>query len=176
RLDIMAINSSHRIESWSYGLIEKPRPGRFYPEKAKALEIPKGKLWHSLQHGESVTVDGKEVTPLEVADPLRPGRRIVYSGDTRPFPGLVELAKGADLLIHESTFMDDLAERADEDGHSTTLQAAEIAREAGVKKLALTHISSRYTEPSLLLEEAKTVFKNVIVAEDFLELDIALPR
>jgi len=175
-LDVVAARSSHRVESWSYGLFEKPRPGRFHPEKARALGVPEGRLWHMLQHGEAVTVEGRVVEPAQVADPPRPGRRIVYSGDTRPYPGMVELARGADLLIHEATFSHELQERAAEDGHTTAREAAEVAREAGAKRLALVHISSRYYDPEVLLEEARQVFEDVFVAEDLMEIEVPLPR
>jgi len=175
-LEVVAVRSSHRVESWSYGLFEEPRPGRFHPDKARALGVPEGRLWHRLQHGEPVTVDGRTIQPQEVTDPPRPGRRIVYSGDTRPYPGMVELARGADLLIHEATFTDELQERAEEDGHTTAREAAEVAREAGAKRLALVHISSRYYDPDVLLEEAKQVYEDVFVAEDLMEIEIPLPR
>jgi len=176
RLDVVAVKSSHRVESWSYGLLEKPRPGRFHPEKAVALGVPKGRLWHALQHGEAVTVEGRAVEPMQVSDPPRPGRRIVISGDTRPYPGMIELAGGADLLIHEATFSQELQGRAEEDGHTTAREAAEVAREAGAKRLALVHISSRYFDPGVLLEEARQVFADVFVAEDLMEIELPLPR
>ena len=176
RLDVVAARSSHRVESWSYGLFEKPRPGRFHPEKARALGVPEGRLWHVLQHGEPVTVEGRVVEPMQVSDPPRPGRRIVYSGDTRPYLGMIELARGADLLIHEATFSEELRERAAEDGHTTVREAAEMAREVGARRLALTHISSRYYDPDVLLEEARQVFEDVFVAEDLMEIELPLPR
>jgi len=79
-LEVVAVRSSHRVKSFSYGLFEEPRPGRFHPEKARALGVPEGRLWHRLQHGEPVTVEGRRVEPMMVVDPPRPGRRIVYSG------------------------------------------------------------------------------------------------
>ena len=176
RLDLVAVRSSHRVESWSYGLHEKPRPGRFHPDKAKALGVPEGRLWHALQHGEAVTVEGGTVEPMQVSDPPRPGRKVVYSGDTRPFPEMIELAGGADLLIHEATFSHELHDRAEEDGHTTAREAAEVAREAGAKRLALIHISSRYFDPGVLLEEARQVFEDVFVAEDLMEIELPLPR
>jgi len=176
RLEVVAVKSSHRVESWSYGLIEKPRPGRFHPDKAKALGVPEGRLWHALQHGEAVTVEGRTVEPTQVSDPPRPGRRIVISGDTRPYPEMIELARSADLLIHEATFSHDLQERAEEDGHTTAREAAEVAKEAGAKMLALIHISSRYFDPDVLLEEAKQVYKDVFIAEDLMEIELPLSR
>jgi ribonuclease Z len=175
-LEVVAVRSSHRVESWSYGLFEKHRPGRFHPDKARALGVPEGRLWHRLQHGDAVTVEGRVIEPTQVSDPPRPGRRVVYSGDTRPYPGMIELARGADLLIHEATFSHELQERAAEDGHTTAQEAAEVAREAGAKRLALVHISSRYYDPDVLLEEARQVFEDVFVAEDLMEIEIPLPR
>jgi len=174
RMMIMAIRSQHIVEGLGFGVVEKPRPGRFHPERARALGVPEGGLWHRLQHGGEVTVDGVVVRPEMVTDPIRRGRRIVYSGDTRPTGELVELSRGADVLIHEATFMDDLKERAAEDGHSTAAEAAETAREACVKTLVLTHISSRYPDPDVLLCEAKKVFGGVVVAEDLMELEVPL--
>jgi ribonuclease Z len=174
RIQIVAIRSQHIVEGWSYGVFEKPRPGRFHPDQARALGVPKGRLWNMLQHGVEVTVDDRVVKPEQVTDPLRRGRRIVYSGDTRPTPELVELARGADVLIHEATFAEELKERAAEDGHSTAAEAAETAREAGVKTLVLTHVSSRYPDPGVLLGEAEKVFRDVVVAEDLMEIDVPL--
>ncbi|MGB9960448.1 MAG: ribonuclease Z [Candidatus Bathyarchaeales archaeon] len=172
---IQAVWSNHVIPSLAYALVEKPRPGKFYPEKAKALGVPEGPLWGRLQHGKKVKLEnGKVVKPEEVMGPPRPGRKIVYTGDTRPFDGLVKFATGADLLIHDATLDDELAERAEEDGHSTPSQAAKTAKEAKVKKLVLTHISARYTDASVLLRQAKKVFKNTVVAEDFLKIEVPL--
>jgi ribonuclease Z len=105
-------------------------------------------------------------------DPPRPGRKIVYTGDTRPFEGLADFAAEADLLIHDATLDDELAERAYEDGHSTPSQAAENAKKAGVKRLVLTHISARYEDPKVLLKQAKKIFKNTQIAEDFMEIEV----
>ena len=174
RIRIIAVRSQHIVEGWSYSIVEKPRPGRFHPDRAMALGVPEGRLWHRLQHGDEVTFEGRVVKPEQVTDPLRRGRRIVYSGDTRPTEELVELARGADVLIHEATFIDELKDRAAEDGHSTAAEAAETAREAGVKTLVLTHVSSRYPDPGVLLGEAKKVFGDVVVAEDLMELEVPL--
>lgn len=169
---IEAICAEHRAMAWSFGFFESSRPGRFHPEKAEKLGIPKGKLWHKLQYGEVVEYNGYVFKPIQVADEPRKGRSIVYSGDTAPSRTLVEFADDADLLIHEATFIEELATRAEENGHTTALQAGILAAEANVKCLVLTHISSRYPEPKLLLEEAKQAFNNVIIAEDLMELKL----
>ena len=106
--------------------------------------------------------------------PPRAGRKIVYTGDTRPFEAFAKFAADADLVIHESTFDDSLAEKAALDGHSTPSQAAQEAKAANAKQLVLTHISARYPDATLLLEQAKKVFANTVLAEDFMELELPL--
>jgi len=170
---VQAVWANHVTPSLAYALVEKPRPGKFYPEKAKALGVPEGPLWGQLQRGKSVRLpDGRIIKPEDVLGPPRPGRKIVYTGDTRPFEGLVEFAANADLLIHDATLGDELAERAYEDGHSTPSQAAETARKASAKKLVLTHISARYEDPRELFEQARKIFENTVVAEDFLSIEV----
>jgi ribonuclease Z len=172
---VQAVWANHVIPSLVYAFVEKPRPGKFYPEKAKALGVPEGPLWGQLQHGKEIKLqNGKIVKPEQVMGPPRPGRKIVYTGDTRPFDGLVEFAANADLLIHDATLDDKLAEKADEDGHSTPSQAAKIAKRAKAKNLVLTHISARYEDTSMLLKQARKIFKNTLVAEDLLRIEIPL--
>lgn len=161
--------------SLSYALIEKPRLGRFSPEKAKALGVLEGPLWSRLQHGGKVKLaDGRVVKPEQVVGAPRLGRKIVYSGDTRPTKSLTELAVNADLLIHEATFDDELLRRAQEDGHSTPSQAAATAKKASVKRLILTHFSPRYKNAQVQLKQAKKIFPHVDVAKDFMEIEIPL--
>jgi ribonuclease Z len=172
---LVAVKSNHAVESYSYAFVEKPRPGKFYPKKAQTLGVPKGELWSKLQSGKEIQLaDGKVVEPSNVMGPPRTGRKIVYTGDTKPFDGFAKFAADADLIIHESTFDDSLAEKAALDGHSTPSQAAEQAKAAGAKQLVLTHVSARYPDASLLLEQAKKVFANSVLAEDFLELELPL--
>jgi ribonuclease Z len=172
---LTCVKSNHAVESYAYAFTEKPRPGRFYPKKAQRLKVPKGELWSKLQRGEEITLpNGELIKPTDVMGPQRAGRKIVYTGDTRPFEGFAKFAAGADLVIHESTFDDSLIEKAKLDGHSTPSQAAEEAKAAGAKQLVLTHISARYPDATLLLEQAKKVFANTIVAQDFLELELQL--
>jgi len=173
--EVYAAQSDHIDHSLAYALIEKPRPGRFNIEKARKLGVPEGPLWSKLQGGSSVKLpSGRIVKPEMVLGPPRPGRKIVYSGDTRQSENLVKLAENADLLIHEATFDDELTERAVEDGHSTPGMAAETAKKAGVKRLVLTHISARYKDAGLLLEQARKIFVNTELAEDFLRLELPL--
>jgi ribonuclease Z len=172
---LVAAKSNHAILSYAYAFAEKQRAGKFYPKKAQALGIPLGELCSKLQNGEEITLtDGRWVKPSDVLGPPRAGRKIVYTGDTRPFVGFAKFAADADLVIHESTFDDALAEKAALDGHSTPSQAAAEAKAAEAKQLVLTHISARYPDATLLLEQAKKVFANTLVAEDFMKIDMPL--
>ena len=172
---LTAAKSNHSVESYAYAFVENPRPGKFYPKKAQALGVPLGELWSKLQSGKEVTLtDGRLVKSSDVMGPPRAGRKIVYTGDTRPFEGFAEFASEADLVIHESTFDDALVEKAKLDGHSTPSQAAEEAKAAGAKLLVLTHVSARYPDATLLLEQARKIFANTLVAEDFLKLELPL--
>jgi ribonuclease Z len=172
--NIVAVKAQHRATAFSYGFFEAPRRGRFHPERARKLGVPEGELWGRLQHGETVMVNEVVVHPSQVCEPERTGRSMVYSGDTSPNEALMELSKKVNLLIHEATFLDELSDRALEDGHTTVLQAAQFARDAEVGQLVLTHISSRYPDSEILLEEAVKIFPNTQVAEDLLEIDIPL--
>jgi ribonuclease Z len=173
---IHAVWADHRVPNLAYALLEKERPGKFYPEKARSLGVPEGPLWSRLQHGEEVTLeDERVILPEQVVGPPRRGRKIVYSGDTRPCDALLELARDADLLIHEATIDDALAERAGQFGHSTPRQAALLAKEANAKRLVLTHIGLRFSDAAVLEKQAETIFPNVQVAKDFMELTIPYP-
>ncbi len=165
----------HRgANAFGYALAEETRLGRFDPEQARALGIPEGPLWGRIHKGESVTLDdGRVVAPAELVGPPRPGRTVVYSGDTRPCAATVEAARGADVLIHEATFGDDEAERAAETGHSTAREAAGVAAEAGVRRLLMTHVSARYSWDTGAIErEAREVFAASAYARDGTEVDV----
>ena len=172
---IEAAESNHVMSSFAYAFIEKQRPGKFYPEKAKAMGVPEGELWSKLQRGEKVKLaNGKTVKPEDIMGSIRNGRKIVYTGDTRPFKDFARFASGANLIIHDATLDDTLVEKANQDGHSTPSQAAEQAAKAKAKRLILTHISARYPDAKLLLDQAQKGFKNVAIAEDFLEIELPL--
>ncbi len=173
--EVRAVWADHVVPSLAYALIEKPRPGKFNPKKAKALGIPEGPLWSKLQQGSTVKLpNGRVVKSEEVVGPPRPGRKVVYSGDTRPTENISELAQNADLLIHDGTLDDELTDRAYEDGHSTASQAAETANKAKVKWLILTHISARYKNPDVLVEQARKIFPKTDIAEDFMKIGLPL--
>ncbi len=162
----------HVQNACGYTFEEYERPGKFNRRRAEELGLKPGPLYKTLQRGEPVRVEGKVIRPDDVIGPPRAGRKIVYTGDTRPFEGVTEAARHADLLIHEATLAEDLAEYAQTVGHATAREAAVIALQAQVKVLALTHISSRYANANVLLDEAQRVFKDTIVAEDYLSIDV----
>ncbi|MBS7655731.1 ribonuclease Z [Candidatus Bathyarchaeota archaeon] len=164
---------NHTIPCLSFALIEKPKPGKFNPEKARKLGVPEGPLWKKLQMGESVKIGSKIIKSREVVGPPRLGAKIVYSSDTRPCKAIEKLSKNADLLIFDSTFDDFKKDKASEYGHSTCIQAAKIARKAKVKKLVLTHLSPIYEGcEEKLFEQAKKIFKETILAEDLMKITI----
>ena len=171
--EIQVVPVDHRTDSVGYALVEHLRLGRFDPDRARQLGVPEGPLWGKIHRGETVTLpDGRRVAPEELVGKARPGRRLVYSGDTRPCPALLEAARDADLLIHEATFGEEERDRARETGHSTAREAAELARTAGVRRLALTHISARYTrEAPELLAEAQALFPETVVARDGMKIE-----
>ena len=171
--DIVTFATRHGRRSLGYALVEHDRLGRFDPGRARELGVPEGPLFGRLHKGETVEVDGRSIGPEEVVGEARPGRRVVYTGDTRPVKATVESARGADLLIHESTFAEEEAPRARETDHSTAREAARVARDAGVRRLLLTHLSPRYgMNPEILAREARSVFPEVEVARDGLELEV----
>jgi ribonuclease Z len=172
--EIAVFETEHRADTVGYALVEHTRLGRFNPDRARKLAIPEGPFWGQLHKGKTVTLaDGRTVGPAELVGPPRPGRTLVYSGDTRPHPSVVEASRGADLLVHEATFGGDEMERARETGHSTAAEAARVALDAGVRRLVLTHISSRYNRDAAeLLAEARAVFPETVIARDGMTLDV----
>ena len=163
----------HSAPCLALALQEKPRPGRFNLDGALALGIPEGPLFGRLQKGETVTLDdGRDISPADVLGPARRGRRIVYVTDTVYYPPIIPFCRGADLLIHEGMFTSDMEDEARVRRHCTAAQAASIAKEAGARRLILTHISARHTDPRPLRDEARAVFPDSDVAQDLMEVEI----
>jgi len=166
-LTVTARPLEHRDVAMGFRLAERTRPGRFHPERARALGVPEGPAFGRLQNGESVTADdGTTVRPEQVMGPPRPGIALAYVTDTRPCDGGRVLADNVDLLYHDATFTDSLHARAVETGHSTAREAAEVARDAGADRLLLGHISARYDNPTPLEGEATAVFSRSSIAEE----------
>ena len=173
---IEAVQVDHGASAIGYALVEEQRPGRFDVEAAARLGVPSGPLFGALQRGEDVTLaDGTVVRPRDVLGDARRGRRIVLTGDTRPARSVLEAAVDADLLVHDGTFLADEADRAEETGHSTARDAAEVARAAGVRMLVLTHLSNRYFGPEVV-REARAVFPRTVVPRDFDIIAIPFPE
>ena len=173
-LETIAVD--HGVPAVGYSLVEDERPGRFDVETATALGVPDGPERGILQRGESVTLaGGQEIAPDQVLGPARAGRKLVLSGDTAPTASVVEAATAADVLVHEATFLADERERARETLHSTAGEAALVAREAGVRMLALTHVSTRYFGHQVV-EEARELFPATVVPRDFDLVEIPFPE
>ncbi len=175
---VTGFSVSHGMPALGYVLEEDPRPGRFDRERAIELGVPPGPLFGRLQRGETirVTKDGqeREVQPSDVMGAPRPGRKIVYTGDTRPvIPVLISYGKEPDLLIHDATYDESEAKRAAEFYHATAAQAGQAAAAVNARTLALTHISSRYTDTANHANEAKSAFAGtVLVPEDLFMLEV----
>ena len=164
----------HRMAANGYALVEDSRPGRLDPEAAVRLGVRPGPDLGRLQAGETVQGSNGEVKPDEVMGEERAGRKIVITGDTAPCEMTRIAAHQAELLVHDGSFAAEEAERAAETGHSTAVQAAEIARDAGVAILALVHVSSRYNVGEVL-DEARQVFAGATAPRDFDVVEIPLP-
>ncbi len=164
----------HEIECWGYSFMEQDKPGEFDREKAIALGVPVGPLFSELQHGRSVKAGGKTVKPEQVLDAskARKGRKISIVFDTLASKSYVKAVEGSDVLVHEASFLEERAERAQETMHSTALQAGQIAAQANCKKLVLFHLSARHKEGEKFENEARKAFGNVVVAKDLMEMEV----
>jgi ribonuclease Z len=165
--------TKHTVPNLAYSIEEKRSP-KFLQEKAMALGVKPGPDFGKLQAGVSINLGDKKVLPEQVLGEERKGRRIVYSGDTRPCSDMINFSQGVDILIHESTFDNSHQDKAVENGHSTASEAAKIAKTAQVRKLILTHISTRYRDTDLLLEEALKIFENSQMAQDLMRIEVKL--
>lgn len=162
-----AFNVRHRGTAFGYALVEEDRPGRFDAARAAEFGVAFGPDLGRLQRGEAVG----GVDPAEVVGPPRVGRRLVFSGDTAPCDAVRVAADGADLLVHEATFTSEERRRAAETGHSTAAQAAGLAEEAGVRMLALVHVSTRYAGREIL-DEARASFPGTELPRDFDTIEV----
>ncbi|MDQ4040569.1 MAG: ribonuclease Z [Actinomycetota bacterium] len=168
---VAAFPVEHRVSAFGYVLFEDERPGRFDAELAEKLGVQPGPDFGRLQRGEAVG----DVTPDHVVGASRAGRKVVVSGDTAPCDALRVAAHEADLLIHEATFAEEETDRAAQTAHATATQAATIAREAQVRMLALTHLSTRYGGGEVR-DEARAVFENTVVPRDFDTVELPFPE
>jgi ribonuclease Z len=169
---IRATKARHSVEAFAFLLEEHERPGIFDPQSAKRLGIPEGRKWSSLQHGRSVVVGGKRFRPADVMGEKRRGRKVGYSGDTRPTVSLARFFRDSDLLIFDSTFSPDDRDKAEERMHSTSVEAAELSRNANARKLILTHFSARYRRVESLLRDARKIMPETVAAADGLTIEV----
>jgi ribonuclease Z len=172
--EIRVFATEHGGGSVGYAVREDERRGKFDPEKARAAGIPEGPLWGKLTKGEPVTLPNLPTfQPSAFVGPKRPGRLVVFTGDTRPCPSVVDAAQGADLLIHEATFGEEEKDRAKETGHSTAREAAQVAFAAKARRLVLSHVSARYSiSADELVKEAREVFNETVVAKDGMTVEV----
>lgn len=174
---IEAVPARHSCFTLAYALEERQRPGRFHVEHAQKLGVPSGPLYGKLQSGERVVLpDGREIEPEQVLGAPRRGRKIVYATDTRPCEEVARLAQDADLLIHDGMFDDDMTEQAHQKGHSTVVQAAQLASRANVSALLLTHLSPRYLSDAPLVEKARRLFSATSMARDLMEITLPMDK
>ncbi|OYT39179.1 MAG: ribonuclease Z [Candidatus Altiarchaeales archaeon ex4484_43] len=171
RYKITCARTEHTENSLAYCFEEKPKR-RFLKKRALELGVPEGRLFSKLQRGETVEIKGRKITPDQVLTKPIPGRKVVYTGDTRVCENIIKLAENADVLIHDGTFSHEELEKVAKAGHSTVKQAAEVAKKANVKRLFLTHISQRYTDPKKLEREAREIFPESYIAEDLMRIKI----
>ena len=170
---IQAQRVKHNVPALAYSIEEKKKP-RFLREKAIELGVPVGPDFGKLHNGEEVEINGKIIKPEQVLGEPRKGRKVTYSGDTRPCEEMIMLARDSTLLIHESTFIQKEKTNAEEYGHSTSSDAAYIAKDSNSKELILTHISTRYGPEygEIMLKEAREIFENVKLAYDYMEIEL----
>jgi ribonuclease Z len=171
--EVRAAHAKHGIPCLAYAFIEKLKPGKFDPVKAKKLGIPEGPLWKKLQTSGSIKIGRRVVSARLVVGPPRRGVKITYAVDTRPCRAVVRMAAGSDLLIHDSCFDESASTKAKEYGHSTASEAAQVAKKSKSRKLALFHISAMYEDAAPLLAQAKRIFPQTILSMDMATVDVA---
>lgn len=172
---VEAIALQHRIPCYGYRITERTKLGSLNVSRLKAEGIKPGPLFSLLKQGNTVELeDGRIINGCDYLSPARPGKVIAIFGDTVPTPQSLHLAKDADVMVHEATFGATLQDKANNNGHSTTVQAATIAKESGAKQLIITHISSRYSDEDtqFLLNECQEIFPNTKIANDFVIVHI----
>lgn len=174
---VRGVRLKHRVPTHGFVFREAALPGRFDPARARELGVTPGPDFGRLQRGEALALpDGSTVRPEQVMGPGRAGRSVAYISDTRPSDHVVAQVAGVDLLIHEATYLHALRSQARDRGHSTVREAAEVAAEAGVRQLVLTHVSPKHPSRNEILDEARAIFPNTELAEDFAEFTLPVPE
>lgn len=166
-LTFTAASLDHRTPNFGFAVEHHPSIRKFFPEKARRLGVPEGPLWSQLQGGGSIELDsGRVVRPEEVSDPPPEGPTFVYLTDTRPCYDLPEAFYAPDLIVHEGMFTAEHQQHAREKKHSTAREAARVAKHLEAEKLLLTHISHRYSDKAILLDEAREIFRDTELAQE----------
>ena len=164
KMTVECFKVHHRIDCWGFLFREKKNPRKLNPERARIYEIPAA-FYDKLQHGEDyITKKGTLVPNEEVTTEAPKGKSYAYCADTIYNESLAEKVAGVDMLYHETTYLKDLHERAAARFHSTTIQAAAIAKKAGAKRLLIGHFSSKYESLDEFLNETVEVFENTELA------------
>ncbi len=173
-LTVRAFEVDHRGVAFGYEITWSRPTGTFLPAKAEELGVPKGPFWKALASGKTIQLEnGSKVSPDQVTEPGPSPLKIVYSGDTRPCENLQNASRDADILICEAMYTSEHETLAEERGHTTASGAAELARDANTKLLVLTHYSPRYYEGNEIIEEARSVFPNSVLARDHMRIQLA---
>jgi len=166
---------NHPIECYGYRIEEHDKPGALNAAALMADGVKPGPLFQRLKQGETVTLEnGRAVNGQDYLSAPQPGKKLAIFGDTAPCAAALSLAQGVDVMVHEATLEAAMEEKANGRGHSSTRQAARLAREAGVGKLIVTHVSSRYDAQGCerLLAECREVFSECELAEDFTQVSV----
>lgn len=161
---------NHPVECYGYRIEEHAKPGALDAQALIAQGVTPGPVFQQLKQGETVTLDdGRIIKGSDYLAPAEPGKKLAIFGDTAPCSSALELARGVNLMVHEATLEQAMEEKANSRGHSSSRQAAQLAREAGAGKLVITHLSSRYDETGSrqLLAECQAIFPQTLLAEDF---------
>ncbi len=167
---VIAYPLNHVVECYGYRIEQHDKPGFLDAPRLKAEGVPRGPWYQDLKQGKRVRLeDGREINGAEYLGPATKGKVLAIFGDTAPTAAAIPLAAGADLIVHETTLEAAMAEKANGRGHSTTMQAAELAKQAGAKRMIATHFSSRYVsqDREKLLAECRSVFAATELAHDF---------
>ncbi|RSK65229.1 ribonuclease BN [Enterobacter huaxiensis] len=166
---------NHPVECYGYRIEEHDKPGALNAPALMADGVKPGPMFQRLKQGETITLDdGRVVNGQDYLSAPQPGKKLAIFGDTAPCPSALLLAQGVDVMVHEATLETAMEEKANGRGHSSTRQAARLAREAGVGKLIVTHVSSRYDARGCesLLAECREVFSACELAEDFTQVSV----
>ncbi|HEM4865475.1 TPA: ribonuclease Z [Streptococcus suis] len=175
KFTVFAEKLDHTIPCVGYRVIQKDLEGTLDAEALRAAGVPFGPLFGKIKNGQNVTLeDGTEIIASDYISPPRPGKVVTILGDTRKCHASVRLAVNADVLVHEATYGKGDEKIARKHGHSTNMEAAQVAKDAGVKQLLLNHISPRFLSKDIsqLRKDASTIFEQVHIVKDLEEIEL----